>query len=165
MYGEQFPPVISQHNMTNATTHRLTVDEKRKLEKIFASDIATARNLYNEARSKGHAQLAEDIKAEPPQAVTTALNRYKSANKARNEAEETLKKLGFRIRSWGEDCHLVIDDYQSVPRLKEYDTETVAKRNEFSRIEREFMLKLYAGSVEASVLIEQLTAALAALTA
>ena len=135
--------------MENIITPRMTMEEKRKIDKIIQSEIERAVSKYGESRRKGQEVLEKAVLKEP--SIVKMIEDYKQAKKREEDLEKEMKKIGVRI-----DYRDEWDVNSANERVKIYERETEKKEEDMRALVREFTLKLYAEGKEAKSLFELL---------
>ena len=155
------------------TPRKLTIDEKRKLERLLFDDIEQAERTYSSTRSTQREKLTEAAEKNPP---TQAVKLFKDwqegqkaaekAQKACEVAQEALNAIGYRASTgYGspKDGSLEVSSRLELPKaLKDFDTETRQWREKLAALKREYTLKLFAGA-QAHDLFQALASDLATL--
>lgn len=145
---------------------KLTMEEKRRLEKMIFADIDTAKNAYQAKRRAVREQAKAKLLKSVPAAVRQMFAAYCAAKKTAAEAEKKLDGLGYDISTGynSEEPKLTLNSYQNIaPELKEFDRDTNSREGRFEIVKRNYTIKLFAGGAEAQEIFAGLQAELAKL--
>ena len=145
------------------TKRKLTLEEKRKLEKIIFADIEKAECDYLNARSGERAEVKTKCIKNAPSQVKTLFKKYAEASKVRKQSEKALDKMGYSVSDYGNTPELKISHGDYPKELELFDTETNKKEDELSTMKRTYTIKLFAGGEEATELFKTLAQDLARL--
>jgi hypothetical protein len=145
---------------------KLNMEEKRKLEKLLLADIESAETVYSTNRNKERAALEKQIEEKPPVAAANLMKTWVQAHDAKEQAEEALTSLGYRVRNYNSsEPELVVGGGHTPKVLEDFDKTTRTGREKLTGLKRDYTLKLFAGGDEAQEIFSSLTKDLAAISA
>lgn len=136
-----------QHNnnitMITNTSHKLNVQEKRKIETLIIDDIEQSERRYSEARNKGLSALSRTLIDNPPADVAKTFKQWQETQATLDLLERKVEKAGFSIQTWGNKPKLDTRHSDDCPPLRAYAKETSAGKMRFQKLKKDYMFALY----------------------
>lgn len=155
------------NNKYQTTDRKLTMEEKRRLEKMIFADIEEAEHAYNNKRNSQRDLLGNKLVKNAPASVKKLFAEYVAAEKKMKQADKALEALGYDISSnYGTDTRILKIAYHKAPaELKAFDAQTMAGRERLTSLKRTYAVKLFGGGAEATKLFADLAKEIQKLTA
>src|SRR5262249_15365437 len=147
-------------NTMQENQRRLTMEEKRHLQKLIFRDIDAAANSYRVARAEARRKLQERLVETAPDNVASLVAELKSVRETAKRLENELSDLGYSFSAYQDK--LSIGPYNKQPQeLVKFDEQTPRGDKSMSDLKRDYTIRLFAGGEEARALFETLASELA----
>lgn len=135
---------------------KLTMEEKRKLEKMMFADIEEAERVLSAKRRQMREGLEASVVKNASATVKAAFRKWQVSKKAMSQASKQIEALGYRINSYGEDGGISVGYGKHPEAIVKFDNETSGKQRQFTELKRSFAIQLFGGGVESQKLFANL---------
>lgn len=147
-----------------STGRKLTMEEKRKLEKLLLADLDRAIADYGSVRRQEHCRIEKEMIKSPPRTVAALFASYKRARTAEKTAVQELEKVGFTVNCYRSEHTLDVRSCNPPKDLLRFNEETATRQHALNELKRTYTIKLFAGGAEAQELFTTLATEIASIT-